>query len=53
MEKKNLILERIRNELNRGLQEKRTSAELTSAVPQTDILDNTAARGRAELARYH
>ena len=26
-------------------------AELTSAVPQTDILDVTAAKGRAELAR--
>merc|ERR1719289_137615 len=43
--------ERIRNELNRGMQERRTSAELTSAVPQTVILDSTAAKGKAELAR--
>ena len=38
---KYLILERLRNELNRGLTqdfERRTSMELTQAVPQTDIL---------------
>jgi len=43
--------ERIRNELNRGMVDKRTSAELTQAVPQTEILDIAAAKGRAELAR--
>ena len=45
------FLERIRNELNRGMVDKRTSAELTQAVPQTEILDIAAAKGRAELAR--
>jgi len=46
--------ERLRNELNRGLTqdfERRTSMELTQAVPQTDILDVTAGRHRAELGR--
>jgi len=50
--------ERLRNAMNKrpvsGGQEyevRRTSMELTQAVPQTDILDVTAQRGRAELAR--
>jgi len=46
--------EQLRNALNRGMKqdvEKRTSMELTQAVPQTDILDVTAGRHRAELAR--
>jgi hypothetical protein len=50
-----LFIERIRNELNRGLQEhiieKRSSMELTIPVPQTEILDVTAQRNRADLAR--
>jgi len=50
--------ERLRNAMNKRpvsvgqeYEVRRTSMELTQAVPQTDILDVTAQRGRAELAR--
>ena len=52
--KLNFILERLRNALNRGMgpaaapiqeYDKRTSRELSEAVPQTDILGNIVLKG--------
>ncbi len=47
------ILERIREQLNRGMVpgDRNSAADLNHAVPVTNILDVTAARDRAELAR--